>query len=231
MSDKLSIIIPCFNEKETVLEVIKKVEQVKLGRVKKEIIIVDDGSVDGTRELLKKRVKEHKLLFHPRNMGKGWAIRTALKHTTGDIVIIQDADLEYDPNDYQKLIRPIVDDRYRVVYGSREKGGKKKAHSGLLYYLGGRFLTWLTNALYSSELTDAPTCYKVFERELLSSIPLTCRRFEFCPEVAAKILKKGIEIKEVPIAYYPRKVGEGKKIRLRDGIKAAWTLIKYRLVD
>lgn len=231
MGDKLSIIIPCFDEKETVLEVIKKVEQVKLGKIRKEIIIVDDGSVDGTKELLKKYVKGHKLLFHPKNMGKGRAIRTALKRATGDVVIIQDADLEYDPNDYQKLIQPIMDGRYQVVYGSREKERKKKTHSGLLYYLGGRFLTSLTNVLYSSELTDVSTCYKVFERELLSSISLACRRFEFCAEVTAKILKKGIKIKEVPIAYYPRKVGEGKKIRLRDGIEAAWTLIKYRFVD
>lgn len=228
---KLSIIIPCYNEKNTILSLITKVENVDLENIEKEIIIVDDSSSDGTRELIQSRLKKHKLIFHNQNRGKGSAIRTALKHITGDIVIIQDADMEYNPNDYKILIQPIIDKKYKVVYGSRERNKQNKIHSGLLYYIGGLFLTWLTNLLYHSTLTDESTCYKVFDKSLLLNIPLKCKRFEFCPEITAKILKRGIEIKEIPISYNPRTTKEGKKIKFKDGVKATWTLLKYRFVD
>jgi glycosyltransferase involved in cell wall biosynthesis len=223
---KLSIVIPCYNEKETILKLLEKVEAVDLGDVEKEIIIVDDKSTDGTRELLKSQNSDHKLVLHGENRGKGYALRTGFEHVTGDIVIIQDADLEYDPEDYKQLIQPIVEGKARVVYGSRER--KKNEPSGKLFLLGGKFLTWLTNVLYGSDLTDEPTCYKVFDATLLKEIPLTCRRFEFCPEVTAKILKRGIDIAEEPISYYPRSKEQGKKINWRDGFEAVWTLIKYR---
>lgn len=228
---KISIIIPCYNEKKTILSLIKKVEDVDLGNIEKEIIIIDDFSSDGTRELIQDRLKKYKLIFHNKNLGKGSALRTGFKHITGDIIIIQDADLEYDPNDYKNLIQPIIDKKYKVVYGSRERNKQNKTHSGLSFYLGGRVLTWLTNLLYRSELTDEPTCYKVFDKNLLLSIPLKCKKFEFCPEITAKILKKGIEIKEIPISYCPRTSKEGKKIKFRDGVEAVWTLLKYRFIN
>jgi glycosyltransferase involved in cell wall biosynthesis len=225
---KLSIVIPCYNEKDTIMELLKRVEQVDLGEVEKEVIIIDDKSTDGTRELLIANNTDHKLVFHERNLGKGFALRTGFEHVTGDIVIVQDADLEYDPNDYRQLIRPIIDGQARVVYGSRER--KHNKPSGALFHLGGKVLTWLTNLLYGSDLTDEPTCYKVFEAKLLKNIPLTCKRFEFCPEVTAKVLRQGIKIVEEPISYFPRSKQEGKKINWRDGIEAIWTLLKYRFI-
>lgn len=223
---KLSIVIPCYNEKETILDLLKLVEAVDLGDVEKEIIIVDDMSTDGTREILLSNNTTHKLLLHEHNMGKGYALRTGFEQVTGDIVIVQDADLEYDPNDYKQLIQPIIDGRAQVVYGSRER--KKNIPSGAVYHLGGKVLSWLTNILYGSNLTDEPTCYKVFDAGLLKSIPLECERFEFCPEVTAKVLKRGIKIIEEPISYHPRSKKQGKKINWRDGIEAIWTLVKYR---
>jgi glycosyltransferase involved in cell wall biosynthesis len=225
---KLSIVIPCYNEKDTILELLKRVEAVDLGEIEKEIIIVDDKSTDGTRELLAENTS-HKVVFHECNMGKGYALRTGFKHVTGDIVIVQDADLEYDPNDYRQLVEPIADGKAKVVYGSRER--QRNLRGGAIFFLGGKFLTFLTNLLYGSRLTDEPTCYKVFDRELLQSIPLTCKRFEFCPEVTAKVLKRGIKIEEEPISYYPRSKIEGKKINWRDGIEAVWTLFKYRFTN
>ncbi len=227
---KLSIVIPCYNEKRTIFEILKRVEQADIGSVEKEIVIVDDFSTDGTRELLQSNGMPHKVILHDRNMGKGAAVRTGFQHITGDVVIIQDADLELDPNDYRHLIEPILRGECQVIYGSRYLRGNK-LHSGMLAYVGGKFVTWVTNILYGSDLTDEPTCYKVFSRELLQSIPLTCKRFEFCPEVTAKILKRGIKIRELPIAYYPRKAHEGKKIGWRDGFEAVWTLIKYRFTN
>lgn len=224
---KLSIVIPCYNEKDTILELLRQVEAVDLGDVEKEIVIVDDKSTDGTRELLISHNTSHKLVLHEQNMGKGFALRTGFEHVTGDIVIVQDADLEYDPNDYRQLIQPIVEGKAQVVYGSRER--KKNVSSGAIFHLGGKVLTWLTNLLYGSDLTDEPTCYKVFDARLLKEVPLTCKRFEFCPEVTAKILKRGIEIVEEPISYRPRSKSQGKKINWRDGIEAIWTLIKYRV--
>ena len=161
-------------------------------------------------------------------MGKGHAVRTALEHSQGDIIIIQDADLEYHPKDYRKLIEPIIDGKTEVVYGSRLLGKSEPKISYMSFYLGGIFLSKLTNLLYRTNITDESTCYKVFKREVIKNLDLKCERFEFCPEVTAKISKKGVKILEVPISYTPRKKEEGKKIRWIDGLIAIWTLVKYR---
>ena len=164
-----------------------------------------------------------------KNQGKGSAIKEGLKYVIGDIVIIQDADLEYEPEDYHLLIKPIIDGRAKIVYGSRIKGGGRKSYWS--FYLGGRLLSFLANLLYNAKITDEATCYKVFGADVLKKINLKCERFEFCPEVTAKVRKKGYEIYEVPIHYYPRSIEEGKKINWRDGLEAIWTLIKYKFVD
>jgi glycosyltransferase involved in cell wall biosynthesis len=227
---KISIIIPVYNEKDTLLKIIKKIKEVP---IEKEIIIVDDFSKDGTRELLKKiKDKEIRIYFHERNYGKGHAIRTGIKYVTGDVVIIQDADLEYDPQDYPKLIAPIIKGKFKVVYGTRFP--KDKPRPSILknhFFLANTLLTLASNLLYSANITDEPTCYKVFKSDVLKSINLRCERFEFCPEITAKVRKKGLIIHEVPIAYYPRSVEEGKKINWKDGFQAMWTLIKYRFSD
>ena len=225
---KLSVIIPVYNEKNTLPSIISKVQQVS---IKKEIIIVDDGSTDGTKELLKgyEKLKDIKIIYQRKNLGKGAAIRAAIPLITGDITIIQDADLEYDPQDYLKLIKPISTNNTKVIYGSRFLN-KRNKHSYQRFYLGGLLLSIITNLLYSQKLTDEPTCYKVFDSKLLKSINLKCVGFEFCPEVTAKVAKRGIFIKEVPINYYPRSIQEGKKINWKDGVKAIWTLIKYRVI-
>lgn len=228
MPHRLSIIIPSYNEEGSILELLRRVEAADIGDVQKQIVIVDDGSTDGTRELLRIHASRHTVLLAERNQGKGAAIRRGLAAATGDIIIIQDADLEYNPDNYADLIAPILDGRARVVYGSRERNANNRLHSGVSYYAGGKFLSALTNLLYCSTITDEPTCYKVFDASLLKSIPLVCTRFEFCPEVTAKVLRRGIPIVEVPIDYFPRKKHEGKKISWRDGVEAIWTLIRYR---
>ena len=227
---KLSIIMPVYNEKNTIKEIIRRVTAVE--GIEKELVIVDDFSSDGTRELLRKYQNNCNvaIVFHDQNLGKGMAIRTGLEKVTGDLVIIQDADLEYDPNDYLKLIKPMVEDGVDVVYGSRSLSHKNKK-SYLRYFIGGKMVTWWTNLLYWCWLTDEPTCYKLFRADLLKSLRLNCKRFEFCPEVTAKVRKRGITITEVPISYKPRKIKEGKKIRWRDGLQAFWTLLKYRFKD
>ena len=225
---KLSVIMPVFNEISTVGEILKKVRRQKIN---KEIIVVDDFSTDGTRELLKdEENNETTIIFHPRNSGKGRAIRTGLNHVSGDIVIIQDADLEYDPRDYHKLIAPIITGAAGVVYGSRvlTENFQKSYHR---YYLGGRILTFLTNFLYQSTITDEPTCYKVFKTEIIKNIRLTCEGFEFCPEVTAKLLKKGYDIYEVPVSYSPRSFDGGKKIKCKDGVIAIFTLFKNKFYN
>lgn len=226
---KLSIIMPMFNEAKTLPLILAKIQQVP---IKKEIIMVDDGSTDGTKRLLRELERQDniRVIYQNQNRGKGAAIRTAIPLVTGEVTIIQDADLEYDPNDYLKLIEPIKTNNTKVVYGSRFLN-KQNKHSYLRYYLGGLTLSLLTNLLYFQKLTDEPTCYKVFDSQLLKSLNLKCRKFEFCPEVTAKVAKRGIMIREIPISYYPRSIAEGKKIRWRDGLKAIWTLIKYRVVD
>ena len=233
---KLSIIMPVYNEKDTTKEIIKRVMAVKIN---KELIIVDDFSTDGTRDILKKLTNKNiKVVFHEKNYGKGHAIRTGIKHVTGNITIIQDADLEYNPQEYLMLIKPIIEGKAGVVYGTRFP--KKKAHPSISnpyypltnpYYLANKILTLTSNILYNARITDEPTCYKVFKTDILKSINLKCERFEFCPEVTAKVRKKGYKIFEVPISYRPRTVKEGKKINWKDGIQAIWTLIKYRFID
>lgn len=224
---KLSVVIPIYNEKDTLEKICERVQRVP---IEKEIIMVDDGSTDGTRDILKQyeNVDNIRVIFHPKNRGKGASIRTALNYISGDIVIIQDADLEYDPNDYLKLIEPLKHDGTKVVYGSRFLNPNNEA-SYKRYYWGGRLLTFITNILYGQKLTDEPTCYKVFDATLLKSLDLKCNKFEFCPEVTAKISKKGISIKEIPINYAPRSIEDGKKISWKDGLVAILTLFKYRI--
>lgn len=224
---KLSVIMPVYNEAATIAESVGRVAAAQVP-IPKELIIVDDGSTDGTRELLSRIQPDvATVLFHERNLGKGAAIRTALEHVSGEIVIIQDADLEYDPADYPALIRPILDGTAQVVYGSRVlKAGNP--YSYLRFYLGGRLLSWIANLLYGIRITDEPTCYKVFRRDLLKGLDLECRGFEFCPEVTAKVARRGIPIYEVPIHYRPRSTREGKKICWKDGLYAIWILVKYR---
>ena len=226
----LSVLIPCYNEMATLPELLRRVEAADAGPVHKEIILVDDGSTDGTREFLATLQGRHTVLLHDKNQGKGAAIRTGLAAATGDFILVQDADLEYNPDNYIELLQPLLQKQTKVVYGSRIRNRKNKRHSGYGYYAGGVFLSKLTNLLYGSDITDEPTCYKVFEANLLKSIPLSCTGFEFCPEVTAKVLRRGQQIVEVPIDYFPRKASEGKKIRLSDGIEAIWTLLKYRFV-
>lgn len=226
---KLSVIIPVYNEKETILEIVRKVKVVDL---KKEILIVDDGSTDGTKERLKSLEgdEEVRIFYHQTNQGKGSAIRTALEQVQGDLVIVQDADLEYDPQDYIKLVRPIMEGRAEVVYGSRYLNEKKR-HRFTKFKMGVLLLNFLVKLLYGFHITDEATCYKVFKADLLKSLSLKCKKFEFCPEVTAKILKRGHKIIEIPIFYEPRSVEEGKKIGWKDGLSAVVTLIKYRFFD
>jgi glycosyltransferase involved in cell wall biosynthesis len=223
---KLSVLIPVYNERENLPIILERVRAVPLA---KELVIVDDGSSDGSREWLQQNVtaKDEKVILHAQNMGKGSAIRTAIPEATGDIIVIQDADLEYDPMDWLAMVEPILQGKARVVYGSRTLG-KNKGKSSWSFYLGGLLLSAITTVLYGARITDEPTCYKMFQADVLKSIPLTCTGFEFCPEVTAKVLRRKTKIIELPIRYSPRKVGEGKKIKFRDGLIAIRTLFKYR---
>lgn len=224
----LSVLIPAYNEINNIQNILDKIQEIN---IPKEIIVVDDGSTDGTRELLKTLESEViKVVLHEKNQGKGGAIKTAIKHSTGNIIIIQDADLEYDPQDYYKLIPVIESGKEKVVYGSRFLN-KQNKHSYFTFFLGGQVVTWITNILYGQNLTDEPTCYKVFDADLLKSIKLNCTGFEFCPEVTAKVAKLGYKIPEIPISYYPRSISEGKKINWKDGVEAIWILVKYRFVN
>jgi len=225
----LTVIIPVFNEAGTITEIIKRVANT--GMVT-EIVVVDDGSTDGTRDILKHLQKQKKimLVLHEKNQGKGAAIRSGLAHASGDLVLIQDADLEYDPRDYPALLQPINEGLADVVYGSRFLGGPRRP---ILFWnmVANRILTLTTNILYNNILTDMETGYKLFKREVLSGIRIRARRFDFEPEFTAKILKKKVRIYEVPIRFTPRFYEEGKKIKLKDAFEAMWTLIKYRFVD
>lgn len=232
---KLSIIIPIYNEEKTVSEILRKVLSVKLPKVEKEIIVIDDGSNDST-PLRIRNIKGVKKIFHRNNLGKGAAVRSGLRIITGDIIIIQDADLEYDPSYYPVLLNPILKKGAKVVYGTRlinyplKFWGKDKTILPI-HLIANRFLTGLTNLLYSSNLTDMETCYKVFLASCLNGIKLKSNRFEFEPEITAKFLKKGYEIIEVPIGVKPRTYKEGKKINLWDGVKAVFAILKYKFTD
>lgn len=229
----ISIIIPVYNEINTLEKMLKKVENVKMCSLQKEIILVDDGSTDGSRDLLKEfeQNNQYKVYFHSKNMGKGAAIRTAISYSTGDIIIIQDADLEYDPEDYNDLIQLIIEDKADVVYGSRLSGGKPARSFKFTHYLGNKFLTLITNLLYDSTLTDMETCYKAFRADVIKSITIKSNRFEFEPEITAKILKRKYHLYETPISYYGRDYHEGKKITWKDGFTALFALVKYRFFD
>ena len=227
---KVSVVIPVYNEIDTIEEIIARVDKVG---IEKEIIVIDDLSIDGTRERLKKIVadKENvKVIYHNRNRGKGAALRTGFASVTGDIVVIQDADLEYDPNEYPKLLEPISDGRADVVYGSRFIGGP---HRVLFFwhYVGNKLLTLISNALTNLNLTDMETCYKVFKSQILKNINLKSNRFGFEPEFTAKISKMRLRIYEVPISYSGRTYSEGKKITWKDGIVALCLIFWYRFFD
>ena len=226
----LSIIVPVYNEEKTLLPLLKKVQNVKLLGLKKQIIVINDGSTDKTAEVMKKiKIPGIQIYQHDKNRGKGAAIRTAIPHTTGDFVIIQDADLEYDPADYVIILKPLLDGRADVVYGSRFKGVGRAFL--FWHYVGNKLLTFITNILYDTILTDMETCYKAFKGDLIRSIPLRSNRFDFEPEVTAKILKRGVKLFEVPINYDGRNFEEGKKITWRDGVVALVCLIRYRFMD
>ncbi len=216
---ELSVIIPVYNEADNIKRILSAVENVKIN---KEIIVVDDFSTDGTREFLRKK-QGIKLVFHKKNMGKGAAIRSALKIVSGDFVIIQDADLEYSPNQYTRLFKPIKENSTKVVYGSRILGKGVFLKSS---YYANRFLTLLTNVLFNGHITDMETCYKMIETKLLKNLNLTSSRFEIEPEITCKILKRKEKIVELPITYKGRK--KGKKIGVKDGIQAIWNLVKWK---
>ncbi len=239
---KLSVIMPVYNEIETIAEIWRRVRAVQLTvpvgygsdnatvvELEREIVIVDDGSTDGTREVLRTLEGEPDavIVLHGRNQGKGRAVRTGLQHASGDVMIIQDADLEYDPRDYPTLLQPIVEGRSQVVYGSRFRGGPTRAMF-FWHMLGNRFLTLVTNLLYNTILSDMETGYKVFTREVAEQLDLQAPGWGFDPEITAQILKRGYRIYEVPISYAGREFEEGKKISWYDGLTVLWTLIKYR---
>lgn len=244
---KLSVLIPLYNEKATLKELLRRVQA---SPVDKEIILIDDFSTDGSREVIRQevegRVPNVKVVYHEKNRGKGAAIRSGLKEATGEIVIIQDADLEYDPADFVTMCKPFEDQNVQVVYGTRFKyfskshflklwiqnlfGAKHEIKQPHLFF-GIQFLNLLANILYRAGITDEATCYKAFRRDVISSLNLRCTGFEFCPEVTAKVRKAGHRIVEVPISYHPRTQAEGKKLNWRHGFQAIATLIKYRFVD
>lgn len=228
---KLSIIVPAYNEEKTIIALLDKVFAVHFGDgVEREVIVVNDGSKDRTPELLKAYQNPIRVLTHEQNKGKGSAIQTGIKEARGEYVMIQDADLEYNPQDIRILLDTALVHNAKAVFGSRRLSvaDTVNPHGKWFYYAGGVLLTTIANILYGTHITDEPTCYKLIERKLLLDLHIESKRFEFCPEVTAKIGKRKIPIFEVPIHYNPRTAKEGKKIKLRDGIEAIWTLIKYR---
>jgi len=229
----LSILMPVYNEAKTVQQIIARVEATDLGEVRKELIVVDDGSTDGTRDVLREISDNHihKIYFHGHNMGKGAALRTALTYASGDIILVQDADLEYDPAEYPELIKPILEGRADVVYGSRLSGGKVSRAFNFWHYIGNKVLTLTTNVLYNAVLSDMETCYKVFRADVIKNIQIKSNRFDFEPEITAKVLRRKYKLYEMPISYYGRDFSEGKKITWRDGFAAVWALVKYRFID
>ena len=222
---KISILIPVYNEKDSLLELLKKVESVDFG-LEKEIILVDDFSTDGTKDLYPQI--SHKILYHEVNQGKGAALRTGLKEASGDIIIIQDADLEYNPEDYIPLVEHIKNDEADVVYGSRFAD---KGNFLFLSFVANKTLTLMTQILFGTKLTDMETCYKAFKAEVIKDVEIKSNRFDFEPEITAKVLKKHVRFHELPISYNARTNDEGKKIGWKDGVQAIFALIKFRLSD
>ncbi len=222
----LSIVVPCYNEKDNIKKIVKKIHNSPVKN--KEIIIVDDCSSDGTRYILEKEIKHfvNKIVYKELNNGKGATLKEGFKHVTGDFVIIQDADMEYEPNDYVKVLEPLVNGECDVCYGSRFLNTKAKGN--LANILANKFLTFLSNIFTGLHLTDMETCYKCFKREIIQSIDIEEKRFGFEPEITAKLAKKKVIIKEIPISYYPRTNMEGKKIGFKDGIRAIYCILKYR---
>lgn len=227
---KLSIVIPVYNEEKTIRMILEKIFDVDFGIVKIEVIVVNDGSKDGTLKEINELKKKFpiKLVSYKNNRGKGGALREGFKKITGDVVTIQDGDLEYDPRDFLKMLKMMSKPGVKVVYGSRRLNNENVQYSALSFYVGGLLLTHVLNILYGGNITDIMTCYKMFDNKLLESLKLRSNRFEFCSEVTAKLLKKGEKIYEVPISYYPRKVIQGKKIKNKDFFEVLWTLVKYR---
>jgi len=227
----LTVAMPAYNEKNTLREILAEVLAVDIPM---EVLIVDDGSTDGTREILRNEIDGKypnvRVLYHEQNQGKGAAICTAIRHATGDYLVVQDADLEYNPQDYKRLLEPLLSGEADVVYGSRFMGSIEKMQ--LPNWLANKILTTTANLLYpGSRITDEATCYKMFRTNLLKTIPLHSRRFDFCPEVTAKVLKRGHRIHEIPIDYVARSITQGKKIRWTDAFDAFWTLVKYRFTE
>jgi glycosyltransferase involved in cell wall biosynthesis len=225
---KLSIVMPCYNELHTIEEIVAKVLQVDLS-IERELVIVDDCSTDGTRELLSKYADQDaiQVVFHETNRGKGAGLRTGFKHATGDVILVQDADLEYDPAEYPKLLKPILEGKAQVVYGSRFIGGENHRVLYFWHSLGNKFLTLLSNMFTNLNLTDMEVCYKVFDRGILDRIELTEDRFGFEPEVTAKVARLRCPIYEVGVSYYGRTYEEGKKINWKDGARAIYVILKY----
>ncbi|MBI2621009.1 glycosyltransferase family 2 protein [candidate division WWE3 bacterium] len=224
---KLSVVIPVYNEKKTLRTIVEKVRGVS--DVEKEIVIVDDGSTDGTVDILKEMMKEDqslKIIIKEKNSGKGATLKEGFKHTTGDYVIVQDADLEYDPRDYKKLVEAVGKNGVEVVYGSRFSGNYEDMSS--LHYWGNKFLTLVTNVLYGVMLTDMETCYKLLPGDFVRNVKIESERFNFEPEITAKVLKSGLKLREVPISYKGRTHSQGKKITWKDGLSAVYTLLKFR---
>ncbi len=230
---KLSIIIPAYNEARTIAAIIEKVKAVDLGAVQKEIIVVDDGSTDGTREMLK-RISGIRYIFHEKNLGKGGAVKTGFRNATGDILIIQDADLEYDPEDYLAVIKPILDGKTEVTNGVRiQPDHDQRKHKSLYWvsWFGNNLITWTTNILYGNNAGEYEGCYKAFTKRLLDTIEVKTNNFDFDNELICKILKRGYNSVDVPIRYYPRNYEEGKKINWKHGLLILWTIVKTRFVD
>lgn len=230
MIKTLDIIVPVFNEEKTIETVIKKLEETDFCSLEKRLILVDDFSDDSTREILSK-IKNHKVIFHDKNQGKGAAVATGIKNATADVVVIQDADLEYNPCDYSKLLKLIVDDEADVVYGSRLKEKSQEKSFLFLSLFANKFLTALTNILYGSKITDMETCYKAFKREKIKDFKIRAKKFDFEPEITAKVIKNKLRLKEVAISYNARAYSEGKKVKAKDALQAIFTLFYYRFFD
>jgi len=225
---KLSIVIPIYNEKGTLLELLQKVEEADTLSLEKEIILVDDGSTDGVREILKGLENKYLVIYHQKNQGKGAALRSGFQKTTGDFILVQDADLEYSPENYPQLLQPLLENKVDIVYGSRNL--KKNPTSYLRYAFGGRFINWLYNIFYGSNLTDVSTCYKLFKAPFIKSFELKGNGFDFDVEVTTQALKKKYQILEVPIDYAPRTIEQGKKVKPRDGLIIVWQMLKYKFI-